>query len=158
MSTHNDLQPNGGDSRPSEAEPTRTDIDDSKPDNGLSFQEQREDILNSISLTGAVEAINALNNPIILGSRNNLNQILNLSSGLPRIRTDVAKKFELILIQPSSILGIKRHDIRCCLCKKIVFFPCWYYDIKYAVNHFHYFVCFDSNSPEKVNARCYRRE
>ena len=121
-------------------------------------EKQANEILASIEMTGGISSPKTIvTNPIVLGSHNNLGQILNLSSGLPKIRKDKVDKFNFILSQPLGIRSIPRHDIRCCLCQEIIYFPCWYYRIDYAVNQFHYFVCFDSASSQLVNASCYRR-
>lgn len=93
--------------------------------------------------------------PIIGG---NLSHILNLSSGSPRIQTNIVSRFKLILGQPEGLLHLGRFEIRCCLCKRVISYPCWYYSIHYAVNHFHYFVCFDSESNNKPSTKCYRKE
>ena len=110
-----------------------------------------DDILKNIALGGTAEKTV---NPIIGG---NLSHILSLSSGSPRLQTNVIKKFALILSQPSAIDILNPFEIRCCLCKSVVRYPVWYYSIKYAINHFHYFVCFDSTSPSRPSTKCYRR-
>ena len=114
-------------------------------------KELADELLRNIALAGNAEA---KIKPIING---NLNHILNLSSGAARIQTNVVGRFKLILSQPQSISILNPFEIRCSLCKKVISYPCWYYNVKYAVNHFHYFVCFDSNSADKVNTKCYRR-
>src|SRR5438105_1951772 len=121
--------------------------------------EQAKKMLDSISLSGAADESNAASRPVIVGeaSRDILVHILNVSSGLPRIRTDVASKFALILNQPVGLAALSNLQIRCCLCRKVITYPAWYHHIKYAVNHFHFFICFDSNSPAKPSTRCYKR-
>lgn len=113
--------------------------------------ESAKEILRNIELTGNT---NTTIRPIIGG---NLERIITKSSGLPKIQTNVTSKFKLILETPGNLRSFNPFEIRCCLCNKVVSYPCWYFDIKYAVNWFHYFVCFDGNSPEKVNCKCYRR-
>lgn len=114
--------------------------------------ETKKEMLNNIVFSGNTTEIR--NKPIIGG---NISHILNLSSGSPRIQTNVIKRFEMILSQPQSLSILNPFEIRCCLCKKVVSYPCWYYSVKYAVNHFHYFVCFDTDSIDKPSTKCYRR-
>lgn len=110
------------------------------------------EMLNSIAAAGSVSKSVK---PIIGG---NLNHILSLSSGSPRIQTNVINRFALILSQPEILQRLNPFEIRCCLCKKVVSYPCWYYSIKYAVNHFHYFICFDASHRDSPTTKCYRRE
>jgi hypothetical protein len=122
-------------------------------------EKQAKEILDSIELTGGITSAKTVkSNPIIIGAHNNIGPIMQLGSGLPKIRKDKVTEFSLILSQPLAIQSIPRHDIRCCLCQEIIYFPCWYYSIRYAVNQFHYFVCFDASNSQSVTARCYRRE
>ena len=116
----------------------------------------KEDILKSISISGVASDENKTVQ-IVLASRNNLNTILDSSSGLARIRTNAANKFKLLISQPLVLTGFNPFELRCVLCKKVITYPAWYLCLRYAVNEFHYFVCFDSNSPDKVTAHCYRR-
>jgi hypothetical protein len=112
----------------------------------------KKEILDNIALGGkASQTVK----PIIGG---HLNHVLNLSSGLPRFQTNVIKRFTFIHNQPALLSVLNPFAIRCCLCKQVISYPCWYYEVKYAVNHFHYFVCFDSASPERPSTKCYRRE
>ena len=112
-----------------------------------------EQMLRNIALSG--DSSGARIKPIIGG---NLNHILNLSSGSARLQTNVINRFKLILNQPQSISILNPFEIRCALCKRVISYPTWYYSIKYAVNHFHYFICFDSESKDKPSTRCYRRD
>ena len=118
---------------------------------------QKQEILKAISLEGAALPENKTTN-LILGSRNNLNHIAGVSSGTLKIYNSIASKFKLILSQPSFLSALNPFEIRCVLCKRVISYPCWYYSIRYTVNHFHYFVCFDSDSPNKVSTKCYRRD
>lgn len=115
--------------------------------------ESLQEILDSITKQGTALTENAAVRHIV-ANRDSLTQIINVSSGLPRIQNHVASRFQLIL---SSPLTISRHEQRCCFCQKMIVFPCWYWSVKYAVNVFHYFICFDSNSPDKPSTRCYKR-
>lgn len=115
----------------------------------------KDRMLAAIALTGASEADNAVTKQVI-GS--NLSAILNTSSGLPRIHNHVASKFSLILSKPEALAALSPFEIRCCLCKKVISYPCWYHHIKYTINNFHYFVCFDSSHPEGVTAKCFKRK
>lgn len=87
----------------------------------------------------------------------NLNHILNLSSGLPRLHKNVESRFQLILSQPSQLSFLNPFEIRCCLCKRVISYPCWYHNANYNVNQFHYFVCFDKDSKDKPSTKCYKR-
>jgi hypothetical protein len=80
--------------------------------------------------------------------------ILNHSSGLPRIKNP--EKFSLILSQPDSLQGLNQFEIRCCMCRQVIGYPCWHYEVKYAINNFHFFICFDAASPTVVNCKCLR--
>lgn len=122
---------------------------------GISDEVAKE-ILRNIALGGSAMKENAEVN-IVLGSRNNLVVIMDNSSGLPKIRKQAATKFTLILRQPERLEVMNAFEIRCCLCKKVISYPAWYWSKKYAVNHFHYFICFDSNSPLKPTTKCYKR-
>lgn len=115
----------------------------------------QKEILRSIALTGAATEENAISIPIIGDSKSN--GIINRSSGRPAIHSRIAKKFSLIIGQPKEIAALSNLEIRCCVCRKIISYPCWYYRLEFAVKVFHYFVCYSADSPEKVNARCYKR-
>lgn len=121
--------------------------------------EQAKKMLDSISLSGATDESNASSRPVIVGEANRdiLVHILNTSSGLPRLRADAASRFALILAKPTALGVLHNTQIRCCLCRRVVTYPAWYHHIKYAVNHFHFFICFDSNSPAKPTTRCFKR-
>lgn len=114
----------------------------------------QNEILRNIALYGSTDKETKLVNPIIGG---NLNHVLSLSSGSPRLQTNVINRFKLILSQPQSISVLNPFEIRCCLCKSVISYPCWYYVNRYAVNHFHYFICFDKNSPNKPSISCFKR-
>lgn len=111
-------------------------------------EELANEILRNISISGTAEE---RVKPIIGG---NLSKIITTSSGLPKIQSNVVSKFNLVLSQPERLSILNPFEIRCCLCKKVISYPCWYYNIKYAVNHFHYFICMNDKT---VNARCYKR-
>lgn len=115
--------------------------------------EMRKQILDSISYGG--EASNKVN--LIIGSSANLEQIAGFGSGSIKIYPTIIRKFKLVLSQPSALINHNPFEIRCTLCHKVISYPSWYYSVKYAVNHFHFFVCFDSDSPNKPSTKCYRR-
>ncbi len=120
----------------------------------------RRDILPSIELTGSTETII---NPIIASKNNGINNILDYGSGSVRLQRSIINKFKLVLIKPPGLSIFEPHDIRCYLCNRVIAFnqrPVWHYSIRYAVNHFHYFVCSNEQSlkEQKVNASCYRRD
>ncbi len=92
-------------------------------------EKTKNEILKNIALTGDVTT---QINPIIGG---NLHAILNLSSGAPRLQTNVTSRFRLILSQPSEISVLNPFEIRCALCKRVISYPAWYYSIKYSWNN-----------------------
>lgn len=116
-----------------------------------------DSILKSISLSGVADMANARVKQIVSVNGENLNHVLSLSSGSPRIQSNVIKRFKLLLSQPLRLEAMNPFEIRCCLCKKVVSYPVWYYEVKYAINHFHYFVCFSPLSKDKPSADCYRK-
>lgn len=93
---------------------------------------------------------------IIIGSPKTIGQVAGITSGQLRIFPSLVKKFRLIIISPLS-KAFAYHEIRCCVCEKIISYPCWYYEVKYAVNHFHYFICFDASQSDRPTTRCYRK-
>lgn len=114
-------------------------------------KELQKEILSSIALKGNAES----KVKIIVGG--NLNHILNLSSGAARLQTNVIDKFKLILSQPSMLAILNPFEIRCALCNRIISYPAWYYKLSYAVNQFHYFICFDAGASDKPTTKCYKR-
>lgn len=108
----------------------------------------RLDLLRAISLSGDSNI-----NPIVASS-NHIQSILNLSSGLPRINNPA--KFSMIFQQPLTLAALNPLEIRCCLCRKVVSYPAWYYVAEFTVNVIHYFVCMNADG-NKVSANCYRR-
>lgn len=117
-------------------------------------REVMEAILKDIQSTGVASEENRTLS-VIIASRSHLQHVLNNSSGSPRIRN--ASKFKLILSQPQSLLAFNPFEIRCCLCTRVISYPCWYHSVRYAVNQFHYFVCFDKNSTNEPTTKCYRK-
>jgi len=113
----------------------------------------KDDILKSITLGGRAE----IKEKAIIGSFENRSSILDLSNGAVRISRTTQKKAILILGQPSILAGFKSNEIRCALCGRIISYPSWYYSLNYAVNQFHYFICFDESSKLKPSVKCYRR-
>jgi hypothetical protein len=118
----------------------------------------RKQILDLIALSGAASEEFIKSKHIILGSRSNLNHIAGVGSGSLKIYPSISRKFSLILSQPLVLQSLNPFEIRCVLCKRVISYPAWYYSIRYAVNHFHYFVCFDSSNPDKPSTKCYRRD
>lgn len=116
-------------------------------------EDWRTSVLKSIAIAGETEAkITA-----IIGSRNNLTAILDMSNGSPRLTRTVIKRAVLILYQPSALAGFDRREIRCALCNSQITYPTWHYEVKYAVNQFHYFICFNADTSDKPSTKCYRR-
>lgn len=119
--------------------------------NTMLDKELQKEILDSIGKSGHSEETE-------LKVNTNINHVLNFSSGAARIQTTVVRKAKLILSQPQALQALSNLQIRCALCKRVISYPCWYHSIRYAVNHFHYFICFDKDSPNKPSTKCYRRE
>ena len=115
----------------------------------------KDEILNSISLQGAASDENK-ELKVIISSRSHTFSILDTSSGLPKIRSSVINKFSFILSQPLTLKALSPLSIRCCLCGRVISYPSWYYSVRYAINQFHYFICFNA-SPERPIAKCYRK-
>lgn len=115
----------------------------------LDEQTQKE-ILESIAKHGKV-------NIAPLKVNIDIKCILNTSSGAARIQPTVVRKAKLILGKPKELEELSPQQIRCCLCHKAISYPCWYYDIRYNVNQFHYFMCFDPSKPDRPTVKCYRR-
>lgn len=115
-----------------------------------------DQILKDITNTGySLEENRSVN--LVLASRSNLTTILDSSSGLPKVKASIAKQFKLVLSIPLALQAFNPFEIRCCLCHKVIMYPAWYYMVRFAVNEFHYFICFDRHSANKVTARCYKR-
>lgn len=108
-----------------------------------------QEILDNIANAGEADEVHI---------NGNMNHVISRSSGLPRIQTNVAKKFQLILAQPKELLSLNALQIRCCVCKRVITYPAWYYKLAYTVNKFYYFICFDQASPEKPNVSCLNRK
>src|SRR5216684_7914435 len=101
----------------------------------------RTDILNSIILTGSATHEVSI-------STAKRSQVVDFNASLTRIKRSLIDKFSLILSKPDFISSDL--PIRCCLCSKAISFnssPAWYYLIKYNINQFAAFICFDSDSP-----------
>jgi len=119
-------------------------------------KELQDAILRSIQTEGASSEENKTIS-VIIASRTSAGQVLTQSSGLPRIKPQLVSQFNLILSQPETIKALSPLSIRCVLCRRVISYPAWYYQIRFAVKWFHYFICFDSNSPNTVTAKCYKR-
>ncbi len=116
--------------------------------------ELKTQILRNLELSGAADENSVVVKPTVAKSPNN---ILSLNSGTPRISHHYVDRFKLLLSQPLALQPLNPFEIRCCLCHKVIAYPAWHYDVRYAVNWFHYFVCFDKSNGTKVTAKCYRR-
>lgn len=108
----------------------------------------RKEILDSIDLEGQTESHIHING--------NIGHVISVSSGAPRIQSNVVNRFHLILSTPSELLGVSSLQVRCAVCKRVISYPAWYYRLKLSVNKFHYFVCFSETSPTKPNTHCYK--
>ena len=110
-------------------------------------------ILQSIALEGNASDDNKTFT-VIIASRSHNKTLLSLNSGTPRFKSHLIHNFNLITEKPLWLSGIHTLAIRCCLCGKVINYPAWYYQVRYAVNWFHYFVCCNDKT---LNAKCYRR-
>jgi hypothetical protein len=135
-------------------------LENQKPET-LREQVERESVewFKNFEYTGSLESKVI---PIIADKENAKANILDFSAGTVRISRSEVKKFNTILVLPSSLSSFK-NVIRCCLCNKVISFnqrPVWYHSIKYTVKHFHYFICSDKQSLEeqKPSTRCYQRD
>lgn len=113
----------------------------------------KRQLLESISITGnANPSIN-----VIIAAKEHALTLLNQSSGLPSFSKANQNKFKLILSQPALLSALNPFQIRCALCSNVISYPAWYHSATYAINHFHYFVCFDKTKPLHVTAKCFKR-
>ena len=108
----------------------------------------KEELLNS--LNESLKESSKKN--VIIGGKDNLDMITTMASGSLRINRTLIKKFKLILSNPLN--HFERSEIHCCLCDRVINYPCYYWSIKYAVNQFHFFVCFGNNSSKEVSVSC----
>ena len=114
------------------------------------------DILTSIALTGTTVA----NIKMIVMEHNNdsISKIMDFNTSIPRVKRGLVGKFNLQISKPTEILD--KQVVHCCLCGKVLNFDrelVWYHLIRYAVNCFATFICYDPASPSKPTTRCYRR-
>jgi hypothetical protein len=152
----NDLRPYP--TRPQPCVAVRTDSDSSDvAGSANSRQTMNEDLKNEMLKSISYGGKSEIDNSIIIGSPSNISQVVDLGSGSPRFHRSVISKFRLILSQPVGLHSFSNLEIRCTLCRRVISYPCWYLSIRYAINHFHYFVCFNSDSPNKPNTRCFKR-
>lgn len=116
----------------------------------------KSELLRNIELVGSSDSDNA-STSIVIANRSHLNLVTTKSSGTIKIIPRLVNQFQLTISCPQALRAMSPLDIRCCLCRKVITYPCWYYKVSYAVNAFHFFVCFDRNSSTKVNSKCFRR-
>lgn len=116
-------------------------------------KELTKDLLKSIELSGVADEASASEKHLI---NSNLHNVIDISSGKIRLRKSVAEKFNLIVGRPEGLKALSPAEIRCLYCRRVISYPGWYYKIEYAVNVFHYFVCFDGQSPDKPKFNCKR--
>lgn len=114
-------------------------------------------ILRSIALTGAASEENAQSFEKIATPFQMIN-LMKRSSGLPKLSPYYAKNFELLMGRPKILAVMHPTEIRCACCNKVIRYPAWYWVQRFNKNHFHYFICYDPNSPEKPTSICYRPE
>jgi hypothetical protein len=114
-------------------------------------------ILRAIALTGAASEENAQSFEKV-ATPYQMNTIMTRSYGLPKISPYQAKKFSLIMERPKIFEVLHPSEIQCACCKRMISYPAWYWVQRFNVNHFHYFICYNPSSPEKVTSSCYRPE
>ena len=121
-------------------------------------EQEKKEILDSANQ----DILEIARKHIIIGSQSHLANIAGKTSGSLKFYPAASKAFNLILSKPSELAAFEWHEIRCCVCGSIIRqYPVWHLFIKYAVKHFHYFVCFQAtpDNPEtKPSTRCYRRD
>jgi hypothetical protein len=112
----------------------------------------QKELLDLISKSGKTE-------DLAIKVNVNIHDILTFSSGAARLHSTVIRKAVLILSQPLTLQSLSSLQIRCILCKRVISYPCWYYEVKYAVNHFHYFICFQPSADStKPSMKCYKEK
>lgn len=119
------------------------------------IKDSASEMLDSISLQGSASEENK-ELKVIIASRSHIFSILDTASGMPKVRSSVINKFSFILSQPALIRALSPLSIRCCLCGKVISYPSWYYSVRYAINQFHYFICFNGSNDKPI-AKCYRK-
>ena len=106
-------------------------------------------LLDAIALGGEIDSPQV--NQIIAS---NPYHIIDSTSGKTKIKNP--SLFNLIIAQPQSIAALSSLEIRCCICKRVITYPAWYHFIHYAINHFHFFVCFNQANPTEPTTNCMR--
>jgi hypothetical protein len=118
-------------------------------------KEQQEELLKSIELEGGIDKKQI---HLILGSKQNISHIAGNSTGRLRLHAKVIRDSKLIFDKLESLASLHQSQIRCSLCSQVISYPCWHYTIKYAVNEFHHFICFDETNSLKPSVKCYRKD
>ena len=113
----------------------------------------KKSLLQSIELSGSVSVENSSASITVNGE---LSNVLDKSSGKPRIRPAKVSQFHLILSQPVSLLALSPFEIRCLHCKRVISYPSWWLQVKFDRNILVYFVCFSETSPNRVSLDCKR--
>lgn len=117
--------------------------------------ELAKDILDSIEQVGESSIESARSKNLI---NSNKSHVVSITSGSPRIQSNVLNRFKLILAIPPFLTKLYNpSEIKCAVCNNRISFPCWYYSVHYVVNAIHYFICFDRFSPDKPSTRCHRK-
>lgn len=116
-------------------------------------QDLTKDLLRSIEINGVSDESEASQKHRI---NSHFANIIDGSSGRIRLRPSVINKFKLIHWQPNELKALSSVEIRCLYCRRVISYPAWYLRVKYAVNVFHYFVCFSSASESKPKLNCKR--
>jgi hypothetical protein len=109
--------------------------------------------LKSIELSGSVDEAS---HQIKIRLNENLSAILDKSSGRIRLKSSLAGKFSLILAQPAELKPLSNLEIRCLYCRKVISYPAWHLVRAFDINHFHYFICWNTESSDKPSLNCKR--
>lgn len=110
----------------------------------------KDDILKSIELSGSVSDDSKVIKPIING---NLDRVIDKSSGRKRLRPAISNKFNVLLASPKSLSALSPFEIKCLHCGRIIQYPCWHWASEYAVNIFHYFLCYNGKDKPGLDCR-----
>lgn len=110
----------------------------------------KDDILKSIELSGSVSEESKTIKPQI---NKNLDRVIDKSSGKKRLRPAIVNKFNILLTSSASLSAMNPFEIRCLNCNRIISYPCWHWASEYAVNIFHYFLCYNGKDKPGLDCR-----
>lgn len=111
-------------------------------------EELRQRLLKSIELSGSTIDDVASKQLINVNPDN----VIDLSSGRPRIKPLLVGRFVFVSSQPTELAELSNLTIRCLNCGKVISYPAWWLKLEYSVSSFHYFICF--NGTALPNLKC----